>query len=177
VSLAQLEHIEANLHRTRERLPGLPATEVLILRATLILGRDLSALLEQQLKPAGLTEPEFRLLMALFSHGGRAFAGDLCAAQAQSPANLTRIADVLVMRGYISREPDADDRRRMWLVLEPAGEQQLRTLLPRILPDVVAAFEDFSAAQKQQLLDGLKRLLAGIDARAPREAAARDEYT
>jgi MarR family transcriptional regulator, negative regulator of the multidrug operon emrRAB len=162
--LSQLSRVEENIRGLSRRVPALPANEALLLRAIVILGRDINALLERGLKPAGLSEAEFRLLMALFSHGGHAAAGEVCGALAQSPANLTRISDTLVERGYISRSPDTLDRRRMLLTLEPAGEELLQSLLPHIGADIAAVFASFSTADKQQLLGHLKLLMGGIDA-------------
>ena len=162
--LSQLLQIEERLRKLSRRVPGLPATETLILRAAIILGRDFNAVLERQLKPAGLSEAEFRMLTGLLAHEGHASAGDLCVALAQSPANLTRISDVLVERGFVSRSPDTADRRRMLLRLEPAGEALLQSLLPRIGPEIASLFAGFDPAERQQLLDGLKRVLAGVDA-------------
>ena len=110
------------------------------------------------------------LLMSLFGRGGSAFAGDLCASLAQSPANLTRIGDALVERGYVSRDPDLTDRRRMLLTLLPEGERMLREMLPEVSAQFGALFEGFSRSEKTQLLAGLKKLLAGIDALDLREA-------
>ena len=162
--LSQLLQIEERLRKLARQLPELPATETLILRAAVILGRDFNAVLERRLKPAGLSDAEFRMLMGLRSHDGHASAGDLCTALAQSPANLTRISDALVERGLVSRSPDTEDRRRMLLTLEPAGQQLVQALLPRIAPDIAAGFANFTSAEKQQLLESLKRVLAGIDA-------------
>ena len=164
MSLSQLLHIEDKVRRLKRHMPELPGTETLILRAAAILGRDLQTLLERRLKPAGLSEAEFRMLLSLRAHDGHACAGDLCAALAQSPANLTRLSDALVERGLVSRTPDTEDRRRMLLTLNPAGESLLQNLLPRIRPEISAAFADFNATEKKQLLMSLKRLLAGIDA-------------
>jgi MarR family transcriptional repressor of emrRAB len=175
--LTQLLHIEERLQKLRRKLPQLPATETLVLRAAMILGRDFNAVLERQLKPAGLTEAEFRMLTGLLAHDGHASAGDLCVALAQSPANLTRISDALVERGFVSRSPDTADRRRMLLTLQPAGEELIQRMLPQITPEVSAAFAGFSAAEKQQLLEGLKRLLAGIDALNAGAEPSQDEST
>jgi MarR family transcriptional regulator, negative regulator of the multidrug operon emrRAB len=170
----QFERVEANVRRLSQTFTDLPVTEVLLARAVTMLGRDINAMLERELKPSGLAEPEFRLLMALSSHGGSSFAGDICAALAQSPANLTRLSDSLVERGLIARNPDLEDRRRMLLTLQPAGEQLVRTLMPRIAPEIAAAFADFTAVEKKQLLASLKRLMAGIDAINAAAASARE---
>jgi MarR family transcriptional repressor of emrRAB len=175
MSLSQLLQVEERLRKLARRWPGLPATETLILRATIILGRDFNAVLERQLKPAGLSEAEFRMLTGLLAHDGHASAGDLCVALAQSPANLTRISDALVERGYVTRSPDTEDRRRMLLRLEPAGEALLQSLLPRIAPEISAPFADFTATEQQQLLEGLKRVLAGVDALQSMPDTAQDE--
>ena len=173
--LPQLLHIEEKIRRLAQKDPAIPVAETLILRAAIILGRDFNALLERQLKPAGLSETEFRMLVGLRTHDGHASAGDLCAALAQSPANLTRISDALVERGYVSRSPDTEDRRRMLLKLEPPGERLLQSLLPRISPEITAVFAGFTAAEKKQLLATLKRLLAGVDALHAGADAPQDE--
>lgn len=172
--LAQLERVESNLRKLGKRMPQMPVHESLILRAAIILGRDTNALLDRLLKPVGLTEGEFRLLMSLLAHEGSAFAGDLCAALAQSPANLTRIADGLVERGYISRDPDLSDRRRMRLALQPAGERLLHEMLPDVCREVTALFAGFTGADKKQMLQLFKRLLAGIDALDGRECSGEE---
>ena len=171
--LSQVALVEKNLQGLCRRAPDLPLVESMVLRVAFMLGRDLNARLDKLLKPAGLAEAEYRVLTALFSHGGSACAGDLCAALAQSPANLTRVSDVLVRRGYVTRGTHAGDRRKIVLSIEPAGEKLLRRLLPHISRDVATAFEGFTAAQKKRLLGDLKRLLTGIDALNARDPPPR----
>lgn len=168
MSLTQLTRVEENLRNLARQAPELPMTEALLLRLVMMLGRDITTLLERSIKPAALSEAEFRMLMALYSQqarpgGGEVCAGDVCAALAQSPANLTRISDSLVQRGYITRKPDTADRRRMLLALEPKGKELLGALLPRLGADITAAFADLSPADRSQLLHSLKTLMAGID--------------
>lgn len=160
---SQLPHVEANLRGIARRVPGLPLTEILICRVALIVGRDLNARLDLMLRPAGLSEPEFRVLMALFAHEGAACPTDLCGALAQSPANLTRIGDALVRRGLVRRKLDPADRRRTQLVLRPQGERLIEKLIPSMFAGVGSTFDGFSAAEKKRLLAGLKKLLGGID--------------
>ncbi|MEJ0100655.1 MAG: MarR family transcriptional regulator [Pseudomonadota bacterium] len=173
--LPQFERVETNVRRLAPSFADLPVTEVLLARAMVMLGRDFNTLLERELKPSGLAEAEFRLLMALYSHGGSASAGDVCGALAQSPANLTRISDTLVERGFISRSPDLEDRRRMLLTLQPAGEKLVHALIPRIGPGIGAAFASFSAGEKLKLLESLKRVMGSIDALNASHDASRVE--
>lgn len=168
--LSQLPHVEANLRRIARRVPELPLAETLICRLAVIIGRDLNASLDGILRPLGLTEPEYRVLAALYAREGAACPRDLCAALAQSPANLTRICDTLVRRGLVSRTLDSRDRRRMHLTLRPAGQRLLEKLFPAMCVGIGTVFEGFSAAEKKRLLDGLKKLLQGLDTIASSEA-------
>jgi MarR family transcriptional regulator, negative regulator of the multidrug operon emrRAB len=171
--LAQIQRVERNLQGRALRAPALPYTETLILRITLVLARDLTQRLEALLKPAGLTEPEYRVLFALHSEGGRAFAGELCAALAQSPANLTRIANGLVSRGLIDRQTDESDRRKMQLAIKPSGARVLGRLLPQLSRHISSSFQSFSSAQRQRLLNDLKKLLADADRTAEKAIGRR----
>ncbi len=99
----------------------------------------------------------------------------LCAGLAQSPANLTRIGDSLVERGYVSRDTDQSDRRRMLLTLLPEGRRLLDEMLPGVSKEVTALFAGFTSTEKTQMLRGFKRLLAGIDALGARDTASGDD--
>src|SRR5271170_4849539 len=86
--------LEASLLALSARLPGVPLTEVLLCRMMVHTGREMSAMFEQQIRPFGLAEAEFRVLTSLFSQpDGAAHPSDLCARVGQSPANMSRISD------------------------------------------------------------------------------------
>jgi MarR family transcriptional regulator, negative regulator of the multidrug operon emrRAB len=167
--LSQIHRVELNLRGNALRAPPLPLTETLILRVVLVLARDLTQRLTDLLQPAGLTESEYRVLLALHAEGGRAFAGELCAALAQSPANLTRIANSLVKRDLIGRHLHAADRRKMQLVLKPTGTRLLGRLLPQLSRHIAASFRSFSVTQRTRLLNDLKKLLTDVDATATKK--------
>jgi MarR family transcriptional regulator, negative regulator of the multidrug operon emrRAB len=170
--LSQVLHVEDAIQRISRRVPELRVMDSLICRVITILGRDISARLDQALQPAGLAELEFRTLLTIFSRDGSATPGDLSAALAQSPANLTRISDVLVERGLVTRATSDQDRRRTLLGITPTGEKLLRDLLPEMASYTAALFRGFSAEDKTQLLADLKRLLAALDAlQVPPQAA------
>lgn len=160
---SQLPHVAANLRGIARRVPRLPLTELMICRVAVILGRDLNAGLDRVLRPEGLAEPEYRVLVALYAQGGTGSPRELCAALAQSPANLTRICDTLVRRGLVSRSLDAQDRRRMQLTLRTTGQRLLDKLIPAMSERVDQAFDGISAAEKKRLLASLTRLLQGVD--------------
>src|SRR6202167_5383861 len=127
------DKLETNLRALAARMPDWPLTEVLLCRLMLHMGREMTAMLEQQIRPYGLAEAEFRVLTTLFSQpDGVAHPSDLCVRAGQSPANISRISDALVSRDLITRVLSAHDRRRMVLRITEQGEELVRQLLPKM---------------------------------------------
>jgi len=160
----QIEAIETNLQRLKHRHPDLPVAHILTSRALVTLGRELANLLDQRLRPYGLSDIEFRALINIYSlQDTAAYPGDLCSSLGHSPANITRITDNLVERGLLSRVADERDRRRLLLTITPAGEQLIQSLLPVMLQSMRESFRNFSAENVEQLLGQLKHLAGVID--------------
>jgi MarR family transcriptional regulator, negative regulator of the multidrug operon emrRAB len=160
----QIELMEANLQNLKQRMPDLPVSGILLCRLVLHIGREMAARFEQQMKPFGLAEAEFRVLTTLFSQPeGVAHPSDLCARTSQSPANMSRISDALVARGLITRVSSVHDRRRMVLRITEAGEEFVRQLLPKLHQPLRRMLKDFPEVEQRQLADQLKRLAAELD--------------
>ena len=155
----QIELMEANLQNLKQRMPDLPVSGILLCRLVLHIGREMAARFEQQMKPFGLAEAEFRVLTTLFSQPeGVAHPSDLCARTSQSPANMSRISDALVARGLITRVSSVHDRRRMVLRITEEGEEFVRQLLPKLHQPLRRMLKDFPEAEQRQLNAQLKRL-------------------
>src|SRR5580698_3009398 len=138
------DKLESNLRALAARMPDLPLTEVLLCRLMLHMGREMAAMLEQQIRPFGLAEAEFRVLTTLFSQpDGVAHPSDLCARAGQSPANMSRISDALVSRDLITRVLSVHDRRRMVLRITEQGEALVRQLLPKMFVPLRGLFAQF----------------------------------
>jgi MarR family transcriptional repressor of emrRAB len=168
----RLELLQASLARLSERMPDAPAAAIMLSRVIVDLGRRLSALLEHQIRPYGLAEPEFRVLSVLFSQaGGAAHPGELCERTGQSPANMSRLSDALVSRGLITRVLSSKDRRRLVLRITEGGEELVRRLLPTMFEPLRLIFEDLPDAEQRALVAQLKRVGARLPLR-PGEAAA-----
>jgi MarR family transcriptional regulator, negative regulator of the multidrug operon emrRAB len=158
-SSTDFELMEANLQNLGVRIPDLPATGILLCRLLSFVGRELSAMFEQRIKPFGLAEAEFRVLTTLFSQpGGVAHPSDLCARASQSPANMSRISDALVSRGLITRVLSVHDRRRMVLRITEEGEEFVRELLPKLFMPLNKMLKNFSEADQRTLIGQLKLL-------------------
>jgi MarR family transcriptional repressor of emrRAB len=161
----EFEQLAANIGRMQARLPDLPQSCVLLSRLFLHLGRGMSNMLDQQIKPFGLAEPEFRVLATLFSQpGSAAHPGELCLRTSQSAANMSRISDSLVARHLITRDSSVEDRRKMVLRMTDSGDQLVRDLLPKMFAPLRELFADSSEPERQQLIEQLKLLCSRLDA-------------
>jgi MarR family transcriptional regulator, negative regulator of the multidrug operon emrRAB len=156
--------IEAAVARTAARFSEVPIIETSILRLLTLMGREISALLEESLRPHGLNETDFRILMCLFSQpDGVAHPSDLCAYVAQSPANMTRVADGLCERGLITRVASEEDRRRTIIRITADGEALARSLLPDTTARTRAIFTGMPPAARRALLGQLRAIITQID--------------
>src|SRR5450631_3299103 len=163
-SASQFELLEENLQNLSTRVPDLPASGILLCRLLLHVGRELAVMFEQQIRPFGLAEAEFRVLTTLFSQPqGAAHPSDLCVRASQSPANMSRISDALVSRGLITRVSSLHDRRRMVLRITEEGEKFVGQLLPKLFVSLREMLKDFPETELRQMTSQLKRLGVELD--------------
>jgi MarR family transcriptional repressor of emrRAB len=159
-----MQGIEVGVAHVLERLPDLPVQDVMLLRLLKLASEGLSGRFIDILKPHGLSESDFRVLMQLYSsHNGRGFPGELCSFVVQTPTNMTRIADVLVAQKLVTRRPSEQDRRRIELRITPAGRRFVGKLLPQLFPVLRASFSALSERDKRQLQELLQRVIVSID--------------
>lgn len=172
----QFGQLAANLDRMRDRMPDLPKSAILISRLILHLGRGMSAMLEQGIRPFGLSEAEFRVLAMLFSmEDGVGHPTELGAQVSQSPANMSRISDALVDRNLITRVSSLHDRRKMVLRITEPGEQLVRQLLPPMYEPLREMFIDFSDEELDRLILQMTRLIEKLDSAVSQAGAERAE--
>jgi MarR family transcriptional repressor of emrRAB len=160
----QFDALSSNLDRLSERMPEVPCSGVMLSRLLLHLGRGIASMLENEIRPFGLSEAEFRVLTTLFcQRDGTAHPTELCANTSQSPANMSRISDALLNRGLLTRVSSIRDRRKLVLQITPSGEALVRELLPRLNGPLREMFEDFSDADQAHLIGRLKHLILKLD--------------
>jgi len=159
-----IDKLETSLRALSARMPDLPFNEILLCRLMFHLGREMTTKFEQQIRPFGLAEAEFRVLTTLFSQpDGVAHPGDLCARAGQSPANMSRISDALVSRNLITRVLSAQDRRRMVLRITEEGEELVRRLLPTMFVSLRGLLAEFTEAEQREMISQLKRMYANLE--------------
>jgi MarR family transcriptional repressor of emrRAB len=160
----QVQAIGAALNGARARGLPIPVQDALLFRTLSLLGRALAPLVDEAVRPSGLSEGEFRVLMLLLSHpDGVGHPGDLCAGAAQSPANISRITDTLVERQLISRTLSDQDRRRMVLRVTVEGEALIRKFVPSAFTGIGTLFATLSESSRAQLTALLNEIVAAYD--------------
>jgi MarR family transcriptional repressor of emrRAB len=163
IDIPTIEILEANLERLGGRFPDMPLAGVLLSRLLLYVGRGMSTLLDQEIRPFGLAEVEFRVLTTLFAQpDGVGHPSELCSRTGQSPANMSRISDALLELGFITRVPSVRDRRKLVLQITAPGEELVRRLVPTLYGPLKTMLEDFSDFEQRQLIEQLKRLAAKL---------------
>ncbi|QEE47032.1 MarR family transcriptional regulator [Rhizobium sp. WL3] len=101
--------------------------------------RALARRFDTALKPAGLTNQQFSLMMAL-NRPEPPPMGPVARLLAMDRTTLTAALKPLSARGWVSIEPDPKDRRGRRLRLTPEGMEALSSAVP-IWRDVHAAIE------------------------------------
>ena len=119
--------------------------------------RRLEEELQEQLRPSGVPIEQFRILEAL-DRIGACPMGELAARALVEPPTLTKIIDRMISESLVFRAPDPDDRRRVLILLAPAGKA-----LYKRLRKVSSAQEQRLAKQlRQGKADELRNLLRGL---------------
>ncbi|TQM01679.1 MarR family winged helix-turn-helix transcriptional regulator [Pseudonocardia kunmingensis] len=115
------------------------------------------ALLDAVASRYGVNRNDLRCLEILEREGPMT-AGGLAAASHLSPAAITKVVDRLDRAGYVTRHPDAEDRRAH-IVGTSDGHADLRTAIWQpVLADAEAAFGARPAAELCGLAEDLRRL-------------------
>jgi len=81
------------------------------------------------LKPVGLTDAQFNVLMLLSEHsdGRRLNQTELGRMLLVNRSNITGLVDRMERDGLVSRRPDPDDRRINWIEMTDRGREVLST--------------------------------------------------
>lgn len=97
-------------------------------------------------------------------------AGKLGEEAGLSPTSITRLVDRLEARGLVRRRRNAEDRRLVEVVLEPAGERLIGQTRVFRGTAVHQAVEGMSSERKRQLTSALRALVEKARSAARQEA-------
>ncbi|MBI3451251.1 MAG: MarR family transcriptional regulator [Rhodospirillales bacterium] len=128
----------------------------LLARASHRVSREFHA----QLKPAGLSVPQWRVLATLVDTPGMSL-GALAEAVLFKQPTLTKVIDRMERDGWVGRQYGQRDRRKIRVVITPRGRKVVRGLLVKAKAHertCLAAFTDAEIAKlKRMLRDLLQR--------------------
>ena len=106
---------------------------------------------------AEITLTQVQVLRAL--RDGPQTLGRLGAANDLSPTSVTRVVDRLERRGLVIRRRESEDRRLVWVHIEPAGERLLGEIRVVKGSDIHRAVEAMTSEERQLLTVSLRRLV------------------
>ncbi|MFH1796571.1 MAG: MarR family transcriptional regulator [Pseudomonadota bacterium] len=120
---------------TSDKLPAPDILTTLHVRDTCLClhaqraARVLARRFDEALRPAGLTNGQFSMLMSM-NRPGTVRMRDVAALLGMDRTTLTAALKTLEKRGLVTTEPDPEDRRGRLLVLSETGRERLAEALP-----------------------------------------------
>jgi MarR family transcriptional repressor of emrRAB len=78
-------------------------------------------------------------------------------------ASMTSLLDTLERRGFVTRSPDQDDRRKVLVTITEHGRQVVDQFLPQVVAVQTALMAGLTETQRQQLLESLATIREAID--------------
>ncbi len=159
--------LDLSTQEVADRLLGLIGIEQVgrylpTLRIVHLIG-DVRAAMEVHFKRYGLSPGRFTLLMLLLRSGGRTSPSSLAGRTRFTRSTVTGLLDTLEKDGFILRERDPDDRRRLDVVLTDDGRQRFLD----VLPDHFRRIQSFLAGLDDEDLTRMDGVVAKIRAGLP----------
>jgi DNA-binding MarR family transcriptional regulator len=159
------DSLDHKLEQWRREMPKVDWTAEGIVTRIHVVGRELARHKRDSLRRHGLQLGQWQTLRDLRGLGKpyRATPSDLAARAGLSPAAMTKRLDGLVRAGYVHRQPDTVDRRKVTIELTAAGRAVWdRTMRDRGVREQ-ELFAPLSQAQRTQLNDLLRRVIHALD--------------
>ena len=135
-------------------------------RLMLLLAQRLRYLMDERLRPDGITTQQAALLTAVLALG-RPTLTEAAAVLGSTHQNVAQLVAALTRKGLLRVEPDPADRRRRRLVATEANEEYWRN---RDDGDHAAVADWFAALRGDEIVvlcNLTERLLADLDPRVP----------
>jgi MarR family transcriptional regulator, negative regulator of the multidrug operon emrRAB len=156
--------VDASTPRIAAILKGMPLREMLLMRLIRVVHTGMSANLDQLFRPFGFTEGSFHTLaLVMASERGAISPSVLGELVGQTRANMTRILDSLLAKGYVSCSIDGNDARRKLVRITAAGKRQIALITPKLIRPAKLALSALSADEMTLLESLLRKLVQSLD--------------
>ena len=126
-----------------------------VMRQLRLAGTQVDALIANITRRYGLSSAAVNALAVIESAGGPVPAGEVSAGMHITTATMTSVLDTLERKGYIRRQPDLADRRRVLVDITPGAQALLDRILPEIQQLATAALSPLGDKTLHTLLDAL----------------------
>ncbi|OIQ88603.1 transcriptional repressor MprA [mine drainage metagenome] len=155
------------LEKFVSRYPDAEIASVMPFLNILRAGSDLSDALDALLGRHGLLQGRWWVLILLMREDDLTSSpSDLAEKAGVSRATMTGLIDGLVRDGWVERQADAGDRRKLTIKLTPAGLAKLDEVMPDYYRKVRQLMSVLTQQQRDDLVGQLKLLTANIQALA-----------
>jgi DNA-binding MarR family transcriptional regulator len=138
--------------------------------ALMRIGTRMATGFDQRFAPLGVTQAQFRTLLAIREQGGAEgiTPSELAEHLLIERATISALTSRMVEQGWLAREP-GENRRTFRLVLTEAGTQMLEELIPRAVALADQTLSDISDDQLRQMHGSLESVEARLRAPVPVE--------
>jgi MarR family transcriptional regulator, negative regulator of the multidrug operon emrRAB len=156
--------MQLRLEQSRQRHRDFPRDQAVLVRLVKLLHRLFNDRANELLRGHGLNHSEYNVLIMLDGSPEGLTAGELAEATSEKPANTTRLVDQLLAKGLVSRQACDQDRRRLRVMLSPAGEALIDTVMPAIATQLKGFFAAMPASDQGQLEALLLQVVDAVEA-------------
>jgi DNA-binding MarR family transcriptional regulator len=124
--------------------------------------------LEAKFEEFGISRATFDVLAALRRNGPpfRLSQRDLMRSLLRTSGSMSLRIDTLEREALVTRQPDQDDRRSVFVTLTSKGSELLQQIVPEHLANETALLATFTPLEKEQLTGLLRKWLIALEANA-----------
>lgn len=125
--------------------------------------KRLQGTINHNLQPYGINDSMWTALTMIYSSPEHfIYPSDLSHVTVSSRTHITRLADEMVSKGWVSRQSCQTDRRKIILTLTQSGTRLVEAILPRQWALYEKLWQSFDAAEKDQMEAMQRKLLAAL---------------
>lgn len=117
-------------------------------------------------KGVNISPEAWALMVRLWEEDDRSQT-ELADASFRDRASVTRMIDILEREGYVTRAPDAADRRRHRILLTDEGRALEHTLVPEIIQFLDFAYEGVPVETQIEMRDALQVIYQNLERPLP----------
>lgn len=156
---------EQAMHELAQRLASRQQLrESVISRLFTYVAARLGESMDEPLREHGLNSTLWTSLVVIYaSEGHRLKPSELSVFMNSSRTNSTRVARELERQGYVDRLAGESDRRQVFLQLTPKALAFVRHYLPKRRAQLKGLFDNFEAAEIDELERLLRKLLPHVE--------------